>query len=78
MPVNVHFNAKPCVPVEEIAKEKAYSLNLFFAKQKEQAQNAPYADYSRSNYYNGEYLTNGEMNDKVFKVIGKNNPQLMS
>ena len=61
--------------VEEIAKEKGVQLKAIHLQSKEQAQNAPTPITTYALFYNGEYLTNEQMNDKRFlKLLEKINP----
>lgn len=69
------FNAKYVPVVEEIAKEKGVQLKAIHLQSKEQAQNAPTPITTYALFYNGEYLTNEQMNDKRFlKLLEKINP----
>ena len=66
------FNAKYVPIVEEIAKEKGVQLKAIHLQRKEQAQNAPTPITTYALFYNGEYLTNEQMNDKRFlKLLAK-------
>ena len=58
--------------VEEIAKEKGVQFKAIHLQSKEQAQNAPTPITTYALFYNGEYLTNEQMNDKRFlKLLEK-------
>ena len=66
------FNAKYVPIVEEIAKEKGVQFKSIRLQSKEQAQNAPTPITTYALFYNGEYLTNEQMNDKRFlKLLAK-------
>ena len=66
------FNAKYVPIVEEIAKEKGVQFKAIHLQSKEQAQNAPTPITTYALFYNGEYLTNEQMNDKRFlKLLAK-------
>ena len=66
------FNAKYVPIVEEIAKEKDVQFKVIHLQSKEQAQNAPTPITTYALFYNGEYLTNEQMNDKRFlKLLAK-------
>lgn len=66
------FNAKYVPVVEEIAKEKGIQFKAIHLQSKEQAQNAPTPITTYALFYNGEYLTNEQMNDKRFlKLLEK-------
>ncbi len=66
------FNAKYVPIIEEIAKEKGVQFKSIHLQSKEQAQNAPTPITTYALFYNGEYLTNEQMNDKKFlKLLAK-------
>ena len=66
------FNAKYVPVVEEIAKEKGIQFKAIHLQSKEQVQNAPTPITTYALFYNGEYLTNEQMNDKRFlKLLEK-------
>lgn len=66
------FNAKYVPIIEKIAKEKSVLFKTIHLQSKEQAQNAPTPIMTYSLFYNGEYLTNEQMNDKRFlKLLEK-------
>lgn len=60
------FNAKYVPVIEKIAEEKSVSFRAIHLQSKEQAQNAPTPITTYALFYNGEYLTNEQMNDKRF------------
>ena len=60
------FNAKYVPIVEKTAKEQDIKFKAIHIKNKEEAQNAPTPITSYALFYNGEYLTNEQMNDKRF------------
>lgn len=60
------FNAKYVPIVEEVAKEKSVQFKAIHLQSKEEAQNAPTPIATYALFYNGEYLTNEQMNDKRF------------
>ena len=58
--------------LDEIAKEKGVQFKSIRLQSKEQAQNAPTPITTYALFYNGEYLTNEQMNDKRFlKLLAK-------
>ena len=58
--------------LDEIAKEKGVQFKSIHLQSKEQAQNAPTPITTYALFYNGEYLTNEQMNDKKFlKLVGR-------
>lgn len=66
------FNAKYVPVIEEIAKEKSVQFRSIHLQSKEEAQNAPTPITTYALFYDGEYLTNEQMNDKRFlKLIEK-------
>ena len=66
------FNAKYVPVVEAVAKEKGVQFKAIHLQSKEQAQNAPTPITTYALFYNGEYLTNEQMNDKRFlKLLAK-------
>ena len=73
------FNAKICAYCRRNRKKKkGVQFKSIHLQSKEQAQNAPTPITTYALFYNGEYLTNEQMNDKrFFKVIGKITPQLI-
>lgn len=60
------FNAKYVPIVEQIAKEHNISFRAIHIENKEAAQNAPTPITTYALFFNGEYLTNEQMNDKRF------------
>ncbi len=66
------FNAKYVPILEQTAKERGVSLKTIHLDTKEAAQNAPTPITTYSLFYNGEYATNEQMNDKKFiKLLEK-------
>ena len=66
------FNAKYVPVVEAVAKEKGVQFKAIHLQSKEQAQNVPTPITTYALFYNGEYLTNEQMNDKRFlKLLAK-------
>ena len=67
------FNAKYVPIITEIANERNIPFKAILIDDKIQAQNAPTAITTYSLFYNGEFLTNQQFNDKSFiKLIEKN------
>ena len=67
------FNAKYVPLITEIANERNIPFKAILIDDKIQAQNAPTAITTYSLFYNGEFLTNQQFNDKSFlKLIEKN------
>lgn len=67
------FNAKYVPVVEAIAKEKGVCFKAIHLQKKQEAQNAPTPITTYALFYNGEYLTNEQMNDTRFlKLLEKN------
>lgn len=60
------FNAKYVPIIETIAKEKSIPFQAIHLESKERAQNAPTPVTTYALFYNGNYLTNEQMNDKRF------------
>ena len=60
------FNAKYVPIVEQTAKEQNIPFKAIHIGTKEEAQNAPTPITTYALFYNGEYLTNEQMNDKKF------------
>ena len=60
------FNAKYVPIVEQTAKELNVPFKAIHIGTKEEAQNAPTPITTYALFYNGEYLTNEQMNDKKF------------
>ncbi len=66
------FNAKYVPILEQTAKELGVPFKAVHIETKEEAQNAPTPITTYALFYNGEYLTNEQMNDKKFiKLISK-------
>ena len=66
------FNAKYVPILEQTAKELGVPFKAVHIETKEDAQNAPTPITTYALFYNGEYLTNEQMNDKKFiKLISK-------
>ena len=65
------FNAKYVPVIEGIAKEKSIPFTAIHLQSKEEAQNAPTPITTYALFFDGEYITNEQMNDKRFlKLIG--------
>ena len=60
------FNAKYVPIVEQTAKEHDIPFRTIHIESREQAQNAPTPITTYALFYNGEYLTNEQMNDTKF------------
>lgn len=60
------FNAKYVPIIESIAKEKSVPFRAIYLESREQAQTAPTPVTTYALFYDGEYLTNEQMNDKRF------------
>ena len=73
------FNAKYVPVLLEVAKEREVPFQATRLETKEEAQNAPTPVTTYSLFYNGEYVTNEQMNDKkIIKAVrwdGKINEQ---
>ena len=66
------FNAKYVPILEQTAQELGVPFKAVHIETKEEAQNAPTPITTYALFYNGEYLTNEQMNDKKFiKLISK-------
>ena len=66
------FNAKYVPILEQTAKELGVPFKAIHIETKEAAQNAPTPITTYALFYNGEYLTNEQMNDKkLIKLISK-------
>ena len=66
------FNAKYVPIVEKAAKELEVPFRAYRIEGKEEAQNAPTPITTYALFYNGEYLTNEQMNDKRFiKLVSR-------
>ena len=66
------FNAKYVPIVEQTAKELGVPFKAVHIENKEDAQNAPTPITTYALFYNGEYLTNEQMNDKKFIKLIEN------
>lgn len=66
------FNAKYVPILEKLAKENSIAFKTVHINSKEQAQNAPTPITTYALFYDGNYITNEQMNDARFlKMIGK-------
>lgn len=66
------FNAKYVPIVEKTAEENGVPFRTVHLRSKEEAQNAPTPITTYALFFNGEYLTNEQMNDKRFlKLLSK-------
>lgn len=66
------FNAKYVPVVEQTAKEQGVPFRAIHLQSREEAQNAPTPVTTYALFYQGEYLTNEQMNDKRFlKLLSK-------
>ena len=66
------FNAKYVPILEQTAKENNVPFKAIHLQCKSDAQNAPTPITTYALFYNGEYLTNEQMNEKRFlKLLGK-------
>ena len=66
------FNAKYVPIVEKTANELEVPFRAYRIEGKEEAQNAPTPITTYALFYNGEYLTNEQMNDKRFiKLVSR-------
>ncbi len=66
------FNAKYVPVIEEIAKEKSIPFRAVHLQSKEEARNAPTPVTTYALFFNGDYITNEQMNDKRFlKLLEK-------
>ena len=66
------FNAKYVPIVEKTANELEVPFRAYRIESKEEAQNAPTPITTYALFYNGEYLTNEQMNDKRFiKLVSR-------
>ena len=66
------FNAKYVPIVEETAKKNNVRFQAVHLRNREEARNAPTPITTYALFYNGEYLTNEQMNDKRFlKLLSK-------
>ena len=60
------FNAKYVPIVEQTARDQGIPFKAIHIQTKAEAQNAPTPVTTYALFYNGEYLTNEQMNDKRF------------
>lgn len=60
------FNAKYVPVIENLAKEKSVQFKAIHVQSKKQAQNVPSPITTYALFFNGEYITNEQMNDKRF------------
>ena len=67
------FNAKYVPIVEQTAKDNGIPFKAIQLKTKEDAQNAPTPVTTYALFYNGDYVTNEQMNDKKFLKLVENN-----
>ena len=66
------FNAKYVPIVEKTAREHNIPFKAIHIESKEQAQNVPTPITTYALFFNGEYLTNEQMNDtKFLKLAGR-------
>ena len=66
------FNAKYVPILEKTAAENGIEFKAILLSSKQEAQNAPTPVTTYSLFYNGDYLTNEQMNDtKFLKLISK-------
>lgn len=66
------FNGKYVPIVEKVAKENKIPLKIIHLNSKKEAQNAPTPVTTYSLFFNGEYLTNEQMNDtKFLKLVSQ-------
>ncbi len=70
------FNAKYVPMLENTAKEQGVKFKAIHINKKEDAQNAPTPTTTYSLFYNGEYITNEQMNDKKFLKLLENSGAL--
>lgn len=65
------FNAKYVPVLEKTARENGIQFQAIHLQSKDQAQNAPTPITTYALFYDGEYLTNEQMNDKRFLKLLK-------
>ena len=65
------FNAKYVPVLEQTAEENNIPLHAIHIESKEEAQNAPTPITNYALFHDGEYITNGQMNDKKFLKLIK-------
>lgn len=66
------FNAKYVPIIEKIAKEKAIPFKAVYLQSKEDARNAPTPITTYALFFDGNYLTNEQMNEKRFLKLVEN------
>lgn len=66
------FNAKYVPIIEKIAKERAIPFKVVHLQSKEDARNAPTPITTYALFFNGNYLTNEQMNEKRFLKLVEN------
>ena len=67
------FNGKYVPIIEEVAKKNKINFKVIKLKNKKEAQSAPTPVTTYALFYNGEYVTNEQMNDKKFLKLAKDN-----
>ena len=60
------FNAKYVPVIEQIAEEHGIQFTAIHISSREEAQNTPTPITTYALFYNGEYITNEQMNEKRF------------
>lgn len=66
------FNAKYVPIIEKVAKEQGVPFKAVHLKEKSEAQNAPTPITTYALFFDGNYVTNEQMNDKRFlKLLNK-------
>ena len=60
------FNAKYVPAIEKVAKERAIPFKAVHIQSKEEARNVPTPITTYALFFNGNYLTNEQMNEKCF------------
>lgn len=66
------FNSKYVPIIENIAREELIQFKAILLQNKEEAQNAPTPITTYALFFDGNYITNEQMNDKRFlKLLGK-------
>ena len=66
------FNAKYVPVLEQTAKDNSIPFRAIHIDNREEAQNAPTPITTYALFYDGEYVTNEQMNDKKFlKLTGR-------
>ena len=65
------FNSKYVPVLEQTAKEESIPFRAIHIENREEARNAPSPVTNYALFYDGEYITNEQMNDKMFlKLAG--------